>query len=330
MNPLGRDATQSFRDFAGIVDDRLHAPVNHHAYAACTGGSFHRKLSTLPTEKLETLLIVRRDLSLCLETLRAMRKAGRKVAIILKECGLAQIAQLIAKPSMLRLFESLCREADGCVSGTPHAVPILRAAGAKTVEFIPAPYPVEEPQWDFSLPAEERRGIFIGTREFKIASRNHLAAMLCARALHTETSEPVTVLNEDHRAGRRLLESLDFPPSSLRVLDGPLPYSRYLRLMASHKLVFQLDRSAVPGQVAGDALLCRIPCVGGDSAMESVVFPSVAGAGREPSDAMDSARRLLSSPQDYRDVVSQAQTVAKQCVSFSRIRAALEDFYAVI
>ena len=41
---------------------------------------------------------------------------------------------------------------------------------------------------------------------------------------------------------------------------------------ARHKIVLQADKSAVPGQVAGDALLCRMPCVGGDGAIDRLAF----------------------------------------------------------
>ena len=47
----------------------------------------------------------------------------------------------------------------------------------------------------------------------------------------------------------------------------------YLRKMASHKLVFQLDVGNGSGRVAGDALLCRIPCVGGNGVTERLIFP---------------------------------------------------------
>src|SRR5690606_7711019 len=131
--------------------------------------------------------------------------------------------------------------------------------GARDVEFIPTPYPVEDSRWDFSLPAESRKGIFLGTREWSVPSRNHLAALLTIRPLAEAMQEPVTVFNQDGWRGRRLLEELQYPEKLLRVIEGKLPYPQYLRLMARHKLVFQLDASAVPGQVAGDALLCRIP-----------------------------------------------------------------------
>jgi len=49
------------------------------------------------------------------------------------------------------------------------------------VAFIPTPYPIDDRRWDFSRPIEERSGIFIGTREWNVLSRNHLGALLVAR-----------------------------------------------------------------------------------------------------------------------------------------------------
>jgi hypothetical protein len=134
-------------------------------------------------------------------------------------------------------------------------VPLYRSAGARAVEFIPTPYPVEDEHWDFARPLEERRGIFIGTREFDTPSRNHLAAILAIKQIAEALLEPVTVFNGDGWRGRRLLDRLGFADGLLRVIEKRLPYPRYLRLLAKHKIVWQLDASAVPGQVAGDALL---------------------------------------------------------------------------
>jgi hypothetical protein len=38
LNPGGRDPNQSFSSGAGTPDAAGHAPVNFHAYAACTNG----------------------------------------------------------------------------------------------------------------------------------------------------------------------------------------------------------------------------------------------------------------------------------------------------
>src|SRR5262249_8785541 len=149
-----------------------------------------------------------------------------------------------------------------------------------TASFIPTPYPLSQKEWDFSMRPDKQSGIFIGTREWKIPSRNHFAALLMARKLCEATGEPVTVFNLDGRKGRRLLSDLNFPAGKLNALEKEKPYPDYLREVAKHKIVLQLDRSRVPGQVAGDALLCRTVCVGGDSAIERIAFPKTFGAGR--------------------------------------------------
>ena len=42
LNPGGRDPEQNFAD-AAVSHSTAHAPVNFHAYAACTEGSFYRE-----------------------------------------------------------------------------------------------------------------------------------------------------------------------------------------------------------------------------------------------------------------------------------------------
>ena len=201
-------------------------------------------------------------------------------------------------------------------------MPLYKAAGARRAEFIPTPYPVDDARWNFSLPMKERRGIFIGTREFNVASRNHLAAMFCARTISREMFEPVTVINSERAAGRRMLASLKFEDHLLRVVEGPLPYCEYLRLMAAHRLVFQLDRGAVPGQVAGDALLCGIPCVGGDSAIERLVFPRIT------ADAVETVKELLANPALCERTIKESQAAARELISFQRVAERLRNFFA--
>ena len=154
--------------------------------------------------------------------------------------------------------------------------------------------------------------------------------MLAARTLHARTGEPVTVLNPEGRQGARTLAALGFSPKEnapLRIVRGPLPYTDYLRLMARHKLVFQLDRSGVPGQVAGDALLCRVPCVGGDGAIEQTVFPTLAGHDKEPALLVELAAGLLDDRERYDQTWRDAQARALETVSFRAMAAELAAYY---
>ena len=62
LNPGGRDREQHFGDGAGTPDDRQHAPVNYHAYAACTRGGFYRDASAIPKDMRAVLVLLRKDL----------------------------------------------------------------------------------------------------------------------------------------------------------------------------------------------------------------------------------------------------------------------------
>ena len=77
--------------------------------------------------------------------------------------------------------------------------------------------------------------------------------------------------------------------------------------MARHRIVFQLDRSAVPGQVAGDALLCGLPCVGGDGAIDRLVFPELCGTTLAVESAVNATKRLLRDDEYYAETLSRAR-----------------------
>jgi len=328
LNPGGRDRQQFFPEFAGKPDTELHPPVNYHAFAACTGGGFFRDTEAIPNEFSHVLLLVRRDVSAARQALVDLRRGTKKiVAIALKEAGSSQVAEFLNSASRLRAFREICERAHGAIATTPELGTLFRGAGCRAVEFIPTPYPIDDANWNVAEPDDSRRGIFVGTREFSVPSRNHAAALLAVRSLAEAMQEPVTVVNETGWRGRRLLSALDWPPGLLRVIEGRRAYPDYLRLVASHKIVFQLDASAVPGQVAGDALLCRTPCVGGDGAVERLVFPALCGFGRTPEQLFDLAARLLEHPHDRERIVAEGLTAATTTVSYPSVARKLESFF---
>ena len=311
LNPGGRDAEQLFADGPGAPDDRVHAPVNYHAYAACTGGGFYRDAARIPAECKTVLVLLRRDLKPALRALRELHTQGKAVAISWKESGRHQIARQLDDAGTLGLFREICAEADAALSSTPELVSLYREAGARIAEFIPTPYPLEDPRWDFSRPLAERSGIIIGTREWNVPTRNHAAALLRACGL----SVPVTVCNPEGRTGRKKLAALGC--EHLHVIEGRRPYTEYLREMAKCRVVFQLDTSAVPGQVAGDALLCAMPCVGGNSAIEQEAFT-----------ALPPLETLLHDDAAWLAAVETSQTQARERLGFTAVARRLAEFFA--
>jgi hypothetical protein len=316
LHPKGSDPEQSFPDFAGAPQETQPAPLGYHAFAAATGGAIYRKDQQIPADARAVLLVLGRDLKACRGAIAELRSAGKTVAVAFKDAGACEIAELLGKADRLKLFQEICARADLAIATAPDLASLFLSAGARHAEFVLTPLPLEDERWDFSMPIEERRGIFIGTRSFAEQSRNHLAALFCIRQLAESMHEPVTVFNGDGWRGRRMLDRLRFTEGLLRVVESKLSHPRYLRLMSRHRLVFQLDAGAGEGQVAGDALLCRIPCVGGNGAGERLIFQELCGHGRTSEQLFDLAARILEHPYDALAVVDQALEVARERLAF--------------
>ena len=333
LNPGGRDPEQHFQDTPGPGQGE-HPPINFHAFAACTRGAFHYDTRRAIAEGTPVLLLLRGEFRASERALDDLENHGRMVVVSLKETGLHQIAQQLCDRAKLSRFMKILAQADGCIATTPEAAEICQRAGCKhdpaTIAFIPTPYPIEDRPWNFSVPPDEQAGIFVGTREWDVPSRNHFAALLVARQLCVAAGEPVTVVNLDGIKVRRLLWELKFPEGKFRVIEGEKPYPDYLRVVARHKIVLQLDRSRVPGQVAGDALLCRIVCVGGDGAIERIAFPKTCGEARTISDIASTALELLKNADARAATVVESQQHALERLSFQAVRSQLAKFFAQV
>jgi len=331
LNPAGRDPEQHFDEAPG-PGGAEHPPINFHGYAACTRGVFHYDTRRAIGEETPVLLLLRGEFRASERALNELKKHGRKVVVSLKETGLHQIAQQLCDRGRLSRFMRILAQADGCIATTPEAAEIYQRARWQQkparVAFIPTPYPLEDRRWNFCVPPEEQAGIFIGTREWDVPSRNHFAALLVARQLCEATGEPVTVVNLDGYKARRLLWELKFPEGKFRVIEEEKAYPDYLRMVARHKIVFQLDRSHVPGQVAGDALLCRTICVGGDSAIERTALPKTCGEGRGISAIASIGLDLLKNAESRAAIVVESQERALEQLSFQAVRSQLANFFS--
>jgi hypothetical protein len=317
LNPGGRDKTRIFAHGAGSPSDPGHPPVNYHGYAACCRGGFYRRHGEIPDSVEGVMVLLRRSgLGDALRAIRKLRERGKQVLVSWKESGLPQVARTLESPRVVKSFRAACAQAHGFLSSTTDLVPLYRAIGCVHGGFVPTPYPLDEPAWDFSLPVSQRSGVFVGTREFAVPSRNHFLAVSSLR----ELPQPITVINTEGWTGARLLRSIS---PNLRVIAGPLPYAEYLRLMARHRLVFQLDRSAVPGQVAGDALLCGLPCVGGDGAIDRLVFPELCGMKLSVESAVKAATKLLQDEEYYAETLQRSRDLGLENVSFAKVREEL-------
>jgi hypothetical protein len=330
LNPGGRDLEQYFDEPAG-PNDIGHPPINLHAFAACTYGSFHRTTKTALEEKRPILLLLRGNFKATERALIECKREKRTVVVALKETGLHQIAEQLRDSAKLARFMRVVAQAEGCIATTPEAAEIFRRArpdsDANSVAFIPTPYPLEDERWKFTVAPNDQRGIFIGTREWNVPSRNHFAALLLAREICEASGEPVTVFNLDGRKGEKLLAELKFPAGKLRVHEKREAFPDYLREVARHKIVLQLDRGRVPGQVAGDALLARTICVGGDGAIDRLAFANFCGEGRSTGQLKTIALDLLKNTAARATAIVETQWRAAERMSFQAVRSQLAYFF---
>jgi hypothetical protein len=102
-----------------------------------------------------------------------------------------------------------------------------------------------------------------------------------------------------------------------------MPYFEYTQVLRHHRLVLQFDQSRVPGQVAGDALLCGIPAIGGNGAIEREIVPELVSDGQSFDALLERMLRLLSADAEYNRVVESMLNRARERVSFSSVRAEL-------
>lgn len=328
--PRGRDP---FADYAAGVpgpDAGGHPPVNFHAMAAATGGRFHRRLATIPRDAPHVLLLLPRRLPRAFLAARALKRGGRKVLVSWKECGAHQIARQVGRPFAEFWLRRTVTLADAVLCTSPAALEFFGARPeAGKIVTLPTPYPLDEPGWSFGGALSGRAGIFVGTRDWNESTRRHEEAVRIALRASERAGCRVTALNVDGPSGRRRYDALG-AGSRLRVVEGPLPYPAYLREMAAHRIVLQRDRSGVPGQVAGDALQCGIPCLGGNGMVDRIAFADLPGAEASGDEVLVAALGLLRDDAAWTGAMRSARACADASLSFSAFRKTWEEASATL
>ncbi|NNE90304.1 MAG: hypothetical protein HKN23_01530 [Verrucomicrobiales bacterium] len=336
LNPNGRDPFVDYSDGPGEHCPGVHPPVNFHAYAAATNGAFYDSVEAVLADRERfdaVLVLIRRRCWITLKAVQKLKAEGLTVLVAWKECGPFQISEQLETTKALQAYAEILVLADGILSPTKVTPPrwgwIPSEEFWRKVRFVPTPYPLEFKAWDFSVPIEKREGILVGTREFFKPTRNHLRTLARSATLAAQLKLPVTVINGDKTRGRKMLHNLEasFPEGSLRIIEGRRPYDEFLRLVSSHRLVFQLDRSAVPGQIAGDALLGRTLCAGGNSSIEEEAFPDFCDGRTKDLEAVyEKVARVLTDEDEYKKAVTESQELGRERVSFGAVAGQLARF----
>ncbi len=340
LNPKGRDPYLDYSHGPDCYQGGVHAPINFHAYAACSNGAFFDSTDAVLQDRDRfdaVLVLIRRRPWITLEAVRTLQKAGVTVLVAWKECSHNQISGQLTSLRAVRAYGEILELADGILSPTlawpPRVGLIDQNQFWRKMKFVPTPYPVDFPSWDFSTEIADRSGILIGTREFKTETRNHIHAITRAASLAHEFHIPrVTVINSDKAKGLRILRDLEeaFPPGCLHIQNTKLPYPEYMQLLSSHRLVYQMDRSTVPGQVAGDCLLARTICAGGSSTIENMAFPDFSDDGTiRMKNVFERIAQILQDDDAYTAAIEKSQRIALKSLSFEAVARQLGSWRIV-
>jgi hypothetical protein len=302
-------------------------PVGDAGFAACTGGAFVRKATSIPESEKRVLLLLDEDLKKARQATIDLRRAGKTIVLAFANASAQGIHTILKKPGSLALLQETCNRAHAAIATSREVEPVFRACGMLYVESILPPLPLEETAWDVSIAPELRTGIFLGSWDWTNPSRNHRLALLGLREVASQMYEPVTVFNLDGWWGRRWLRQLQYPSGLLQVVERRLPYVDYLRILAKHKVVFHLDSSGAVGRIAADALLARIPCIGGNGSMDRLLFPELCERGNSSGELLQTLARVLDHGHERDEAVDRALEIARPLLSMEKVEQTLEGLF---
>lgn len=289
--------------------------------AAATGGGFHASTATIGGDRRHILVLITRRARDLDQALKHLRDRGHHIYLTWKECGRHQLEDWFADSANGSLARQLDDQIDGWIAASPATIDHFRSWRPRSrVIELPTPYPIDEPSWRrYDLPASERGGIFIGTREFGVPARRHAESLAIAKKLAmARPGLAITMVNGD---GWRGSWKIWRATSGLNVLSfPPMSYKAYAEMISRHRLVLQRDESGVPGQVAGDALLAGVPCLGGNGMVDQLAFGHLPSARDTEDMVIAEVSRLLDDETHADEVMRVARDRAMETLSFAAFR----------
>lgn len=328
LNIDGRDSNISYKNGIGLPEMGTHAPVNYHAYAACSNGTFLNSLNEVQPGD-DVIFLLRSDLKTSLKKLDNLKKKfpESKVLLLFKETSPYQILKSLKNHKNIDTLNGLGKLSDGFISPTPFMIDFLKNFTNKTVAFIPTPYPFHDKNWTVNKPFSERKNILLGTKEFDVQWRMHLITLTAIRKWVQKHNIQLSIINKDGRKTEKLLFSIGFNTTDFVLIDGIIPYADYLQLLGSHRLVFNFDMGFVPGQISGDSLLTSTPVLGGNSAIQNLVYPEWVTHNLEYQKMLDVAEKIYFNESFFNQTNHEAQTKAEQFLTFEKVKSQLFDLF---
>lgn len=337
LNYKGRDAFVDYKilEKRHFIEASIHPPINFHSFAAASNSAFHQSLQTLPNKNASSnfiiLLLLRKNTKNTYKVLDYLKKNNYKVMVSWKETGDFQINSQLSNAKSLEYYFKILKQSDYILAVTKNNYNILECLCEELgilknkLIYKPTPYPFDTDIWQKILSdftdLNKRDGIFVGTRDFHTSTRLHLETIFLSCQLAQKLNCKISVIenSKNKSMAKKIIKIIkDYLKNSqkLNFVDKPLPYYDYLKLMASHKIVFQLDQSNVPGQVAGDALMSKLLCVGGNSEISKIAFNKFSSENNTYSELFKVAQKLLADKEFYNEMIIESQEIGRNVLGF--------------
>ncbi len=331
LNPNMQSPVHYFPDGAGNLDPDRCPPIGVYALAGCTRGSVHRTIDTLPSGEYPVLILLSGSLDKDKELIREVtREIPDKILLgCWKEGRLDRLAADLGEGAAFQQFTDMLGELNGVISVDARTSKLLKELHlARHNLYLPLPYPVDSPAWDFSVTPEGRgRGIFVSADGFDPTSESHGARIQFLNQFATKNHLKVTVYHHFPD----VLAGLEIPDELFTEPNRTLTYGEYLILMAEHRFVMGFGKDLIGGDVFGGALLSRSVYLAGDGDIAPLLFPETFLESPEEIGALETAAtRLLDDDGAYEEAVRGSQARALKHVSFAAARARLAEFFASI
>ena len=305
-------------------------PLGYIGFAVASHGRIFRTLTDSVADPQPILIVADARLEAAKSAIQTIRNAAanapRRVLLTFVERAMKEIMAELRNPQSMERFKALLNLADGMIVSAPELLGFINSLNVNCqCIHIPAPYPLENPQWDVSLPTNQRSGIFFGDIPFREPDRNMLAWLYAAAEIAAKTGHHLSIFSTPGFSQGPTAAQLGLSAPMFTQIPA-CDYGSYLQHLASHRIVIKPNSLDGVSNVAGDALLSRIICVGGEGTLERVAFRESCGSGRSSDNIRAIAESLLTDDAFYDRQVEKSQQIAMQSMSFGAVNARLEEF----
>lgn len=320
-------------------------PLAWHSYAAATNGFVYLYDESFLSPKMFNcdLAIVTVDKYIApLDFVtKSLKSKGIPVVYGMHE-GLQTIQRLPLLSGNPKIFQSIRNIAaknniTGWIDPMPQQMKTFFELYSKTAspEFkvysIPSAWPLHVSE-HFTIPEKNRKGIMIGASDFgNFTLRNTMIDFVIAAYISNELDIPVTLIM-GHNSQTCSLFTKAYKQwfkntNNLNVITSKMPYVKWLNLLAKHKICINVDMSLSQGQVVGDCALVGVPCIGGNSTIQGLIYPSLAFDTINLDEVYASAINLCKHDDIYHAVCRSSNINALSAISFERTAKNLKRIY---